>query len=249
MTERLSLQLCDRNVVTIAERLGLTETMGDDGGPFMTLFSQMGPAPVGTVRHFTGAVTLVYVGLAVEMIQLDSHMMFAFTEPASAVPHFTVDSVFTGDTFAFHLDLIPRVDLGAHLDYMDVCFTPLTPVREAGMAIEGLQPAPISPRQWALMSEWMMVHRADESAFRAIEDTVAQYREHWFSLVDRGVPDSLLNGVTPEQLTARNSANLSAIFNPDVDPVWANVERLVGPETSESIRSLLARAGELEVTP
>ena len=70
--------------------------------------------------------------IVVPPIQLDSHMMFAFTPSDSAVPHFTLDSVRAGDHHAFHLDLIPRLDLGAHLAYMDACFTPLTPTFDWG---------------------------------------------------------------------------------------------------------------------
>ena len=66
----------------------------------------MSPEPVGTVRLFSGGPIhkLVYIGLAVPMIGLDSHMVFAFTAPDSAVPHFTLDSVLAGPHFAFHLD-------------------------------------------------------------------------------------------------------------------------------------------------
>ena len=57
-----------------------------------------------------------------------------------------------GEQYAFHLDLIPRVDLGANLDYMNAVFNPLTGIFTEACAIEGLSPAEISPRQKALMS-------------------------------------------------------------------------------------------------
>lgn len=241
----LSLDLCWSNVEAVRDRLGLTEVPGPDGDAYMTLVSPMSPEPVGSLRVFTkpDVCTLVYVGMAVEMIGLDSHMMFAFTPPTSPVPHYTVDSVQNAGDFAFHLDLIPRLDLGAHLGYMDHVFTPLTETRDACLEIPGLTPARLAPRQWALMSEWMLANRADESAFRAIGDTVAAYREHWFGLMDNGVPTELLDGVDDAALIARDEANRSHIFNPDVDRVWANVARLVGDEKSEEMRSLLAGAG------
>lgn len=241
----LSLDLCWSNVEAISGRLGLDEVSGPDTQEYMVLASPMSPDPVGSLRVFTkpDVCTLVYVGMTVAPIGLDSHMMFAFTPPTSPVPHYTVDSVQNAEDFAFHLDLIPRLDLGAHLAYMDHCFTPLTEAHDACLEIPGLTPARLAPRQWALMSEWMLANRADESAFRAIGDTVAAYRDHWFGLMEAGVPADVLDGVEDKTLIGRDEANREAIFNPDVDRVWANVARLLGDEKSEEMRSLLAGAG------
>lgn len=241
----LSHDLCWRSVRSVVDTLGLSEVVADDDA-YMVLRSEMMPDPVGSVRVFRGEgqPTLIYVGMTVDMIGLDSHMMFAFTGPTSPVPHFTVDSVQNAEFFAFHLDMIPRLDLGAHLAYMDHCFTPLTEIRDAGMAIEGLSRAHLEPRQWALMSEWMMAHRADESAFQAIGATVDAYRDHWFGLITHGIPANVLDGVSDEEIVARDVANRAAIFNPDVDKVWANVERLLGAEQSEAVRTLMADAGQ-----
>ena len=93
MADRPSFTLCDDTVDSIVARLQLTERTGDAGGPLMTLTSPMTPEPVGMLRLFErdGVCTLVYVGLTVAMIGLDSHMMFAFTPEHSALPHFTLD--------------------------------------------------------------------------------------------------------------------------------------------------------------
>jgi hypothetical protein len=237
-----SAEMCLANVSDIVGRLGLEEVTGDGGDAFMVLTSEMSPDPVGRARLYRGEVTLVYVGLAVETIGLDSHMMFAFTPAGSAVPHFTVDSVQVPGGYAFHLDLIPRVDLGAHLGYMDHCYGPLTEVRSRTLALDGLTPADLSPRQWALMSEWMLANRCDEQGFLAVRPTVDAYREQWFSLLAAGVPADLLAGVDDADLARRDEANRAALFNPDVDKVWAQVERLVGAEQSEDVRLLLAGA-------
>ncbi len=240
----LSQELCWSNVLAVADRLALSEVHGSgDDGAYSTLTSEMMPEPVGSVRVFHGAVSLVYVGMTVPMIGLDSHMMFAFTDPGSAVPHYTVDSVQNADAYAFHLDMIPRVDLGSHLGYMDHCYGPLTDVRAETFARGGLTPADLAPRQWALMSEWMLANHCDEATFRSITPTVDAYREQWFGLLEAGIPAALVDDVSTELLERRDEANRAAIFNPDVDRVWANVERLVGPQQSEATRLLLAGAG------
>ncbi len=142
----------------------------------------MSPDPVGTVRIFRGdgvVEKVVYVGLAVPAIGLDSHMVFAFTRGDSVVPHFTLDSVQGQGSYAFHLDLIPRAELATHLAYVDWAHTPLTATYDEVEARPGLSKAAIGPRQYAMMSPWMLVHRAEEDAFAGIEDAVRAYFDHW----------------------------------------------------------------------
>ena len=234
----LSADLCLSAVETIEARLGLAETVNTP------LVSAIDGSAVGTHRVLSrdGVAALVYVGMTVEAFGLDSHMCFAFTPAHSPVPHFTVDSVLAGPHYAFHLDLIPRLDPGANLAYIDHCYGPLTDVHDQVVQSEGLTPAHLSPRQWQLMSAWMLAHRADEDGFRGVFDAVAHYRDHWLRLVIEGVPDNAVGDATPEDLDRRDSRNRSAIFNPDVDPVWGRVDQLLGPETSADIQNSLKTA-------
>lgn len=217
----------------ICQRYALQE----EGSPYLTLTSPAMPQPVGAARIWRGGpiTKLVYIGLTVPFVKMDSHMFFAFTAPDSAVPHFTLDSVFAGEHFAFHCDLIPRVDLGAHLPYLDAAFHPLTPEFQAVQKIAGLSPAHLTPRQYAIMSPWMLAYRANEAAFAQIESSVNIYLNHWFSLLDQGVSAE----ATAAQLAERDTRNRAIIFNPAVDPVWAQVDRLLGAETSAALRELL----------
>ena len=70
------------------------------------------------------------------------------------------DAVKAGEHFLrFHLDLIPRLDLGANLAYMDEVFSPLTPAYEAGR-YRGSAKAHLSPRrQHAIGVSWMLANR------------------------------------------------------------------------------------------
>lgn len=229
----LAQTLCHTTRDQIQRRFSLSEV----GSPYLSLTSPMSPAPVGAVRIYAGGPIrkMVYIGLTVPPIGLDSHMLFAFTEPDSLVPHFTLDSVLAGPHFAFHLDLIPRVDLGANLAYLNEVFQPLTAHFEAGNAIEGLTQAHLAPRQYAIMSPWMFTHRATEAAFAQIEATVNHYLNHWFALVEGGVKSDVV-GLNPAERDQRNRA---AIFSPAVDPVWAQVERLVGADVGARLREIL----------
>ena len=71
-------------------------------------------------------------------------------------------------------------------------------------------------------------------------ERVAGYRDHWFSLIEDGVPDELLDGLTEADLAERDRRNRAIVFDPSVDPVWARVTQLVGEEQSEAVRSTLA---------
>ena len=227
----------------VIDTLGLKEVHGEDGGAYLPLVSQlpMVQGEVGAVRVFDGGplFRVVTCSLTVEPIQLDSHMLFAFTPGTSAVPHFTLDSVKAGEHFAFHLDLIPRLDLGANLLYMDEVFGPLTAAHETGSAIEGLSKAHLSPRQYAIMSPWMLANRASEEAFTAIESAVVAYQQHWFSLLEKGVSAAALNGVSAEELSVRNLRNKRIIFDPAVDPVWERITAMIGAEAVATQRALL----------
>ncbi|MCY4360786.1 MAG: hypothetical protein OXE42_01175 [Gammaproteobacteria bacterium] len=242
----LPRQLHELALNRIVERYRLEEAPGENGGPYLS-FTCQAPfaqgADAGCMRLFRGdpLFQVVTSTIVVPQIQLDSHMVFAFAPSDSAVPHFTFDSVRAGEHYAFHLDLVPRLDLGANLDYLNEAFQPLTPACEAGRAMEGLSRAELSPRQWAIMSPWMLAHRATEAAFERIDKVVLAYQDHWFSLLDKGLSAAALAQAGAGQLARRDRLNKSIIFNADVDPVWRKITPLLGEETvAEQMRILQA---------
>ncbi len=234
--------LLSRNTLErIVASLHLEENLGADGGPLLRLPGPGGQEPVGAMRVFGGASLqrMVTVSIVFAPAQLDSHMIFAFGKPPSGVPHFTLDAVAAGGSYAFHLDLIPRVDVGAHLAYVDTVLHPLTPAWEAARKIPGLSPAQLSPRQLGLMSPWMLACRADEAAFAKIDTPVQAYLDHWLQLVEQGIPEEALEGTTPEERKRRDARNRAILFSPQVDPVWNQVAGLIGADNGEIIRRTL----------
>ncbi|MGX1810545.1 hypothetical protein ACWIGI_32920 [Nocardia sp. NPDC055321] len=228
-TTSLPTALSERTLDALTSALHL-ETTED-----IPLTSAMSPDPVGRLRVLRGGPIdkAVTVDLVVPPLGLDSHMVFAFTGSDSAVPHFTLDSVFAGEYYAMHLDLIPRADLAVHLDYLDAAFLPLTPLLEQAWQLTGVSPAAIGPRQRAMMSPWMLVCRATSEAFGELTETVDAYLAHWLTLLDKGVP------AVQADLPGRDRANRANLFSPAVDPVWAQVTRLLGAEQCERVRGEL----------
>ena len=174
--DTLAGKISQRTLDRIVDHFGLTEVHGDDGGPFLQLLAtSFGNAPAGSFRLWDGGDRLqkvVYTGITVEAIGLDSHMIFAFTGRDSLVPTFTLDSVYTkmppgmdpnfpdgGDMYAFHLDLVPKCDLGVNDAYMKRCYEPMTDVQAAALAADGVFAALLSPMQRAIMSPWMLAQR------------------------------------------------------------------------------------------
>jgi hypothetical protein len=229
----LAADLAFSTLDKLRERLNLAER------ETIPLTSPMMPEPVGKVRVFSGEKIskAVYIGMTVPFIKLDSHMIFAFAQPDSPIPHFTLDSVANDTTYAFHLDLIPRVDLGANLEYIDAVYGGLSEEFERAGQIEGLSKAHLNPRQLAVMSPWMLVNRAEKEAFEKIFDSVDFYLKHWFSLVENGVNVK----VFAENPAERDRRNREIIFNPEVDKVWSQVDRLVGAEMSAKMREILKK--------
>jgi hypothetical protein len=239
----LAADLAFSTLDKLTKRLSLTEVKN------IPLTSPMMPEPVGSVRVFSGEKLskAVYIGMSVPFIKLDSHMIFAFTKPDSAIPHFTLDSVNNDTTYAFHLDLIPRVDLGANLEYIDAVYGGLSEEFEKAGQIEGLSKAHLNPRQLAVMSPWMLVNRAESEAFEKIFDSVDYYLNHWFSLLENGISKEITKQFSGESLAERDRKNREIIFNPDVDKVWSQVDRLVGAEMSAKMREIL-KSQEITLT-
>jgi hypothetical protein len=231
----LAADLAFSTLDKLSKRLSLTEV------ETIQLTSPMMPEPVGSVRVFSSdkISKAVYIGMSVPFIKLDSHMVFAFTKTDSPIPHFTLDSVNNDASYAFHLDLIPRVDLGANLEYIDAVYGGLSEEFEKANQIEGLTKAHLNPRQLAVMSPWMLVNRAEAEAFKKIGDSVDYYLNHWFSLVENGISEDVSKQFSGDYLRTRDRKNREIIFNPDVDKVWAQVDRLVGAEMSAKMREIL----------
>jgi hypothetical protein len=234
-------RLATETMGAIARSLEMTE-VGSERAPYRSLRSPMAPQPVGSARLFQGphGERLVYIGLTVPMIHLDSHMVFCFTPPDSLLPHFTVDAVHAGEHHAFHLDLIPRVDLAVNLAYMRTVYQPLTPVFQDAKGIPGLSPAQLTPTQLAVMSPWMLAHRASAAAMDAVFGVCGKYLSHWQALRAGGLQE--LGEVHGERPAVRDPVHRSILFNREVDPVWSQVERLLGAACSEELRALLLGA-------
>lgn len=237
----LAQEMHDMALAKLQGPLNLVEQHGEDGGPYMRLTSHapMAQGEIGSVRVFTGdkISRVICCSIVVPAVQLDSHMLFVFTDTEGAVPHFTVDSVQAPGTHAFHLDLIPRVDLAVSLDHMEEVFAPLTATCKSHAETEGLSKAELDPRQFAVMSPWMLASRATEEAFQETFKAVETYLDHWLTVLNSGVQDA--GNSTPQGRAERDAAHRAILFSPEVDPVWKQISPLIGEEAANQLIGLL----------
>lgn len=249
---KISHQTLDR----IIGHFGLEEVCTEDGEPFMTLTAPaFGNIEAGCFRLWHGGDALsklVYTGISVEAIGIDSHMLFAFTKRDSLVPTFTLDSVYTrmppgtdpnfpdgGDMYSFHLDLIPKCDLGVNHEYIRKALEPLTEAQAEVLAAEGIHAAQLSPTQRAIMSPWMLAQRTSPEAYEQhVFKAVSTYTEHWLGLVDDGF-EGLAAEIRGESGATRDAANRELIFNRDIDPVWAKIDMMLGEDVSNAMIAVL----------
>ena len=82
--------LLQRTLNRVIQAFGLTEVPGENDGPWLPLVCQapLYEGGIGQVRLYRGGplFQVVTSTIVVPPIQLDSHMMFAFTPSDSAVP-------------------------------------------------------------------------------------------------------------------------------------------------------------------
>ena len=89
------------------------------------------------------------------------------------------------------------------------------------------------------MSPWMLANRATSDAFSKIP--VMSYLEQWSRLVEQGLPATVTEGLTANDFARRDEQNRAVLFNKIVDPVWVQIEAMIGADVGEELRTLLRR--------
>jgi hypothetical protein len=235
----------------LVTELALVEVTGDDGDAHLPLHAVGGPLDgmrIGEFRVYDGSgVRLVYSRLSVDELGMDTHQVYAFTAADSPVPHLFLDTAIspnTEGTFHVGVDLVPRADLGASLDYTLEVYDSLTEPRAAALAAPGVMPVPsLGPLQWSLRSPWMVAAIVAPEDLGRLGDVITAYVDRWLALVGFGLTEAVADSVAWQDLPARDVENRHAMFSPRTNPVWILLDRLVGPESAARMRALLVGEG------
>ncbi len=232
----------------IVAGLDLVEERGADGGSALPLHAVGGPLDgqhIGDFRVFArgDGTRLVHSVLAIDEFGMDTHQIYAFTGPTSPVPHFFLDTAIspnTNGTFHVGLDLTPRADLGANLDYSLAVYSGLTEARAQALSEPGVQPVPsLGPLQLSIRSPWMVAAIVSPGELAALTPVVDDYLGQWMKLMDGGLPPDVAASLAETDLAERDHRNREAIFSARTNPVWTLLDRLVGADTAAEMRRLL----------
>jgi hypothetical protein len=165
----------------------------------------------------------------------EAHSVTVFTAPESPVPHFMIDSVRGGPKVSFHVDLLPKRDLGVALAYLDRCFTPLTEIRSELDADARFVESNPPLRQRALQSPWMANYTVEPELLGTAMGFIERYFRHWVALLRS---DAVELTSAPE-IAARDRQHRKLVFSRDVDPSWATLDRALGRETVDLLLAAL----------
>lgn len=246
--DRRGRDLVVRALETIVDRLGLTEQRSDDGEAALAVTGAGGPLAgqrIGEFRVYTGAdgLRLVYSALTVEAFGMDTHQIYGFTGPDSAVPHLFLDTAIspnTEGTFHFGLDLAPRVDLGASFAYSQAVYAGLDGLRAPVLADPEVEGVPsLGPLQWSLRSPWMVAAIVAPDVLPRLEPVTTAYVERWLDLVAEGLPGEASESAAWQDLARRDRLSREAMFSAAANPVWGLLDKLVGAEAAQAMRALL----------
>lgn len=246
--DRTGREMVRTALARLIDELGLTEQTAADGDAALPLFGVGGPLDgvrIGEFRVYSRAdgTRVVYSGLSIDDFGMDTHQLYAFTAAGSAVPHLFLDTAIspnTDGTFHFGLDLVPRVDLGASLDYTESIYAPLTDVRAQTLGTAGVMPVPsLGPLQWSIRSPWMVAAIVMPEDLRGLQGAVDAYVEHWLGVMRDGLSEAAGADAAWQDLPMRDRQNRAAMFSPRTNPVWGLLDRLVGVEAAGAMVTLL----------
>ena len=103
---------------------------------------------------------------------------------------------------------MPRLDLGASLDYTEAVYGPLTDPRSVALGRPGVMPVPsLGPLQWSIRSPWMVAAIVLPEGLRELADVTDAYVERWLSLLVDGLPPEALADAEWQDVSRRDQLN------------------------------------------
>lgn len=219
----------------LVERFGMQEVHGADDGPWLSLGAQ---APIGEARRYHGqdVARIVNVGVDLPDGSLAAHMLVVQAPATSALPHLAIDLMKFPNGFGFFVDLLPRVDLSAHVAYVDEVYAVLDKPFEVLESTPGLVQVPMPPRMLAFYSPWML-HKFECPDLDLLTETIDAFVTQFVALATDGIrAPELPSG---DELATRDQRHRDVLFDPTFDPVWQQVTPLLGADAVTTIRETL----------
>ena len=224
------------------QQLAVTELTADKGHCFQAFTHTETGKPAGMLKVYRGKAPVEYIitsSLYVEEMGMESYMLMAFVDPGSAIPHFAFDAMTNSERGAFHVDFIPRLDLGTHPQYSKQVFEPLNDALDTLKADPDFSPGDGGRLLLSMLSPWTGLFQTTPDKLAGGAMLVDRYLQHWFTLIDQGVSTT----VDSEALANRDRLHRLALYNEENDMLWGLLKNLIGEKDRDLILSLLR--GEL----
>jgi hypothetical protein len=187
----------------------------------------------GGLRVYEGSARVVDSRLTLDDLGIDSVMVHAFAPSSSTSPHLLSDLACMPDgRWHFHVDLLPRVDLMTHPDYLDSVYPPLEERFLAATGLPGSEPMAVPRRLRALGSAWLVGVVAAATDEPVLTDTHDFYAQRFLDLL--AAPPEPVDG---DAQIERDRAHRRSLFDQATDPVWDVLNGIIG---KESVDGLLA---------
>ncbi len=227
--------ICTRAVSRLIEEIGCVD-IAPDSPSWQDL--ARGETRVGELRVYRGrgvVEKVVSAHFKLEAPPIESYMVAVFTRPESPVPHFVLDVVRLGPKASFHVDLLPKRDLGVSLAYVDRCFAPLSAIRAELEQDARFEPGTAPLRQRAFLSPWMALYTHAPELLEVARSYVDRYFAHWSSLLTSGATELERD----PSLAARDAVQRKLLFSRELDPVWGMLDRALGVKAVDQLLNAL----------
>ena len=237
-----SQQLFEHVFKRFKKQLAATELTADNNHCFQAFTHSETGKPAGLLKVYRGKAPVEYIitsSLYIEEMGMESYMLMAFAEPGSALPHFAFDAMTNSERGAFHVDYIPRLDLGIYPQYSKQVFEPLNEALDTLKANPDFSPGDGGRLLLSMLSPWTGLFQATPDKLAGGSTLIDHYLQHWFSLINTGVSTT----VSSKALADRDQQHRLALYNEENDMLWGLLKNLIGEKDRDLILSLLR--GEL----
>lgn len=240
MLENAPAQATRRVLASLCQRLDLQEQFAGnrEGVAYLPLTGHSGAR--GELRVYRGAGLDKVMHLELlDGSNLEASMLTAFSAPESLAPHLVLDAARIGRDFVIFVDLVPRVDLGVHPDYVRTVYQPLNDAAEALHDHPSLGPSKVPLSLAPYVSPWMRGFRCGRDELVRLFEHVAPYVSQWATLLRRD-----LGGLGDTKAAVlRDRAHRRAMFDRASDPVWDVLSGVLGSATVDRVLKVLREPG------
>ncbi len=208
-------------------------------GPWLSMTGQGGTQGHVHVHAGVGIDKIVFLTLE-DGDALEAAMLLAFGPPATALPHLLVDVARVGRDYGVFVDLVPRVDLAIHAQYLHRIYAPFTDVLDGFARHAGLRMSPVPCSLRPFVSPWMAGFRCKAPVVHQLFELLAPYVSTWLALHGHELPPVRLESA---DLTGRDMLLRAGLFSSAADPVWDVLGTVVGPFQARRVLDLLRTHG------